>query len=274
MRSLPNKFFGLLSKIPEPLKAYLRMGVECLFDIGRSSYFGQFGEDAFLQTYFEAKSWRQQRPPPFSRPKLKKGFYVDVGAFAPKQYSNTYLFYTKGWCGINIDATPGSMRAFDLIRRRDVNIEAALSCLDEELVFYCWGVPSVVNTLSRERAKRWTKILGREPAEVRVATTRLETILSQHLPRDQSISFLSVDVEGHDLEVLRSNNWEKYRPELVLVESHEDTFEQVLNSEITRFLKTVRYDLYSWIRPSVVYRNEDLPSPEDMSSRHQPGLGR
>jgi hypothetical protein len=39
----------------------------------------------------------------------KSGFFIDIGAHHPFRYSNTYMFYKKGWRGINIDATPGSI---------------------------------------------------------------------------------------------------------------------------------------------------------------------
>jgi len=48
---------------------------------------------------------------------VKKGFYVDVGANNPWSASNTMFFYEKGWSGINIDATPGSMKLFNVIRK-------------------------------------------------------------------------------------------------------------------------------------------------------------
>ncbi len=58
--------------------------------------------------------------------KRDTGFYVDVGAHHPFRFSNTYLFYTQGWRGINIDATPGSMRAFKKHRPRDINLEIGI----------------------------------------------------------------------------------------------------------------------------------------------------
>ena len=58
--------------------------------------------------------------------KHDKGFYVDVGAHHPFRFSNTYLFYTQGWSGINIDATPGSMKAFNKYRPRDINLEVGI----------------------------------------------------------------------------------------------------------------------------------------------------
>src|SRR5688500_16965318 len=49
------------------------------------------------------------------------GFYVDVGAFHPTLFSNTYFFYLNGWRGINLEARPGSKQLFDKVRPRDVN---------------------------------------------------------------------------------------------------------------------------------------------------------
>src|SRR5574341_354761 len=52
---------------------------------------------------------------------VENGFYVDVGAYHPKRFSNTFYFYKKGWSGINIDAMPGSMKFFTKMRSRDIN---------------------------------------------------------------------------------------------------------------------------------------------------------
>src|SRR5687767_11168484 len=48
----------------------------------------------------------------------RDGFYVDVGAYHPTLFSNTYFFYLHGWRGINIEARPGSQRLFNEIRPR------------------------------------------------------------------------------------------------------------------------------------------------------------
>jgi hypothetical protein len=52
----------------------------------------------------------------------QKGFYVDVGAYHPFLFSNTYIFYLRGWRGINIDATPGSMKLFNKFRKAVLSI--------------------------------------------------------------------------------------------------------------------------------------------------------
>lgn len=248
------------ANIPQSMKAIIKSMIMYLFDIGKKQYFGQFGEDAVLQGYFAKKAWKRNKSQllSFLGPKIEKGFYVDVGAYNPKRHSNTYWFYKQSWRGINIDATPGSMKPFKLIRRHDVNIEAAISNQEEELVFYSWGKPSVMNTLSPEMALKWKKETGIAPTEYRIKTMRLESILDKNLPKDQKISFLSIDAEGHDIEVLKSNNWDKYRPEIIIVEDHKDRIEQIVNSEITSYLKSVRYRLDSWIKPSIIYKNEDI----------------
>ena len=87
--------------------------------------------------------------------KHDKGFYVDVGAHHPFRFSNTYLFYTQGWSGINIDATPGSMKAFNKYRPRDINLEVGVgrgrktggggeSCKDSALGEQCGSVANFV----------------------------------------------------------------------------------------------------------------------------------
>ena len=102
----------------------------------------------------------------------KSGFYVDIGAYAPKQFSNTYSFYKKGWHGINIDAAPGSMKIFQRVRSRDINIEAAISDQNKELIFYSWGAHNVANTLSKEHAELFTKNFGKEPEKIVLKTQR------------------------------------------------------------------------------------------------------
>ena len=250
----------LNSSVPQRFKTRIRGTLEHLLTLGKKSYFSQFGEDAILQGYFEEKAWQQRdrRSLPFIKHKLRPGYYVDVGAFSPIQFSNTYWFYTQGWRGINIDATPGSMKSFKASRKRDTNIEVAVSDAEKELTFYCWSVPSVVNTLSVERVPELVEQMGKEPTEVRVKAMPLGAILDEHLPRDQKIDFLSIDVEGHDLEVLQSNNWKKYRPELIIAEDLKDDIEEIVHSDISIYLKERGYRICSWARPSVIYKDEAL----------------
>ncbi len=168
--------------------------------------YSQDGEDMVLRSFME------------SYPKDYRGFYVDVGAHHPVRFSNTYHFYRKGWRGINIDATPGSMQLFHWFRRRDINLELGIGAEKSSLTFYCFDEPAL-NTLSKNVAEERTQG-GRYKikAEVVVPIMPLREVLENHLPPGSKIDFFSVDVEGMDEIVLRSNDWNRFRPAFVLAE--------------------------------------------------------
>ena len=165
--------------------------------------YSQEGEDMILRRMFERKSI---------------GFYVDVGAHHPKRFSNTYFFYKRGWTGINIDAMPGSMKLFKKFRNKDINLEIPLASKEQLLTFFSFNEPAL-NSFSKELSE------GRNGKngyfikdEINLSTQKLSTVLDNFLPNGTEIDFLSIDVEGFDLDVLYSNNWEKYKPKVILIE--------------------------------------------------------
>jgi FkbM family methyltransferase len=174
----------------------------------------------------------------------KPGFYVDVGAHDPQRYSNTFLFYGHGWRGINIDATPGSMRSFRRERSRDINVEAAVAEGRKVMTFYEFNEP-LLNGFSREIALARNNYHGWEIVNQReIRTVTLEQVLEAHLPEGCDIEFLNVDVEGLDLEVLKSNNWDRFRPAIVLVEDSEELLnEGDGETEICRYMRDKNYRL-------------------------------
>ncbi len=78
-----------------------------------------------------------------------------------------------------------------------------------------------------------------------IRTRRLSEVLDEFLPKDQTIDFLSIDVEGLDLEVLQSNDWKKYRPTYVLVELLEEQMKDPLKSKILQFMDSHGYEMRS-----------------------------
>lgn len=190
--------------------------------------YSQEGEDRILYRMFEQR--------------MQSGFYVDVGAHHPKRFSNTYLFYLHGWRGINVDPRPGMKSDFESLRPRDVNLELGVSQTPGTLTYYEFNDPAL-NTFSPEMAARRHNKNGYHiTREARIPTAPLREILKEHLPAGQNIDFLTVDVEGLDMEVLHSNDWTTYRPSYVLAEDvRVQELAQVLHGDITSFLASVGY---------------------------------
>jgi FkbM family methyltransferase len=253
---------SLLARVPAKQRRQLKATYERVPGFGRRTYYAQYGEDAFLQGYFHQKlalnSTEEMQLSTFLRKTVGPGYYVDVGANAPILFSNTYWFYKRGWRGINIDAAPGSAKLFERIRPHDCNMEALISDQEAELAFYHWDTPFLVNTLSADHARYMARLTGREPKTINLRSRRLDSVLNEHLPPDQAISFMSIDAEGHDVHVLRSNDWDRFRPELVLVEDSKMAIEDPSASEVYQFMRGVGYEMYAWLRPTVVFRQIGL----------------
>lgn len=175
---------------------------------------------------------------------IKDGFYVDVGAHHPYRFSNTCLFYMQGWHGINIDAMPGSMSVFKKKRPKDINLESGVGRKAETLQFFVFNEPAL-NTFDENLAKARCNEVWHIKATVDVPVLPLSEILSKHVPKGQSIDFLSVDVEGFDLDVLQSNDWQKYRPLVVLVETIGLSFGDLASDPLTEYLHSLGYIEYS-----------------------------
>ncbi|MBY0340734.1 MAG: FkbM family methyltransferase [Rhodocyclaceae bacterium] len=187
--------------------------------------YGQDGEDLILDRLLEGQA---------------KGFYVDVGAHHPIRFSNTYLFYRRGWRGINIDAMPGAMRGFKRTRPRDINIERGVASSSGTLSYYRFNEPAL-NTFDPLEAARKNKPPYRILDQVDIEVERLDRLLERCLPAGQKIDFLSVDVEGKDLEVLESNNWAQFRPRFILAETLRTDIMRLRDCPIVRFLEGVGY---------------------------------
>lgn len=215
----------LAKVIPNSLKNFIK---EKLVDMYSSKSYSQEGEDMILRRIFETKG---------------KGFYVDVGAHHPKRFSNTYYFYKKGWNGINIDPLPGTKVLFDRVRPRDINVEMGVSLSPNNITYYMFDDPalnSFSEELSLDRDKNTNyKIINKKI----IQTNKLSSILEAHLPKGITIDFISIDAEGFDLEVLKSNDWEKFRSKMILVEILGTDLNSVHKSVIHQFLTSIEYKL-------------------------------
>ena len=171
-------------------------------------------------------------------------FYVDVGCNHPFRDNNSILFYSMGWRGINIDANSDVIRTFNKLRPTDKNVNCGVSDEDGTMSFYMFQNSSV-NTFSKRNMENNIAYGGKLENTIQVNVRSLESILRDNITPGQQISFLTIDVEGFDLKVLRSNNWQIYRPKIVLVEINDVECTEIIKNEIGNFMLTQSYIPYA-----------------------------
>lgn len=228
-RFIPNRLLGPIRRIRTEF-----------FDGYCLKSYSQEGEDMILHRIFAGKP---------------RGFYVDVGAHHPFRFSNTYFFYKRGWCGINIEPNPGASNLFRSARARDVNIQLGVSDSTGPITYYQFDEPAL-NTFDSEIVNsRLATTHYKLKSTCEVDVERLDQILTNHLPADTQIDFLSIDVEGFDFAVLKSNDWERYRPKCVLVEALDTSLEDVMRGEIFYFMKSQQYVLFAKTYNTLFFMN-------------------
>lgn len=226
------------SAIPKKIRGKIFSLMVKFFDGYATKIYSLEGEDMILARIFEGK---------------RDGFYVDVGAHHPERFSNTYYFYKLGWSGINIDAMPGSMKIFKKDRPRDINLEAAISDKSESLTYYAFN-DSALNGFSRNLSENIYQKTYKLLFKKEIKTLTLEQILDKFLPSGKKIDFLSIDVESFEFQVIKSNNWNKYAPEVVLVEILDNSLESILNNEIYNFLNKQDFSIIAKTINTVIFK--------------------
>ena len=178
------------------------------------------------------------------------GIYVDVGAHHPTRFSVTRHLYEAGWHGVNIDASPGFTELFAAARPLDINVECLVGA--PGLRTFHRFVDPAYSTLDSDVAaalqERGVEKVGEEQIEVR----SLSSILHEFLP-PQSLGLLSIDVEGADLEVLQSHDFDAYPPERVLVECPVSV-EDLPATDVHRFLASRGFKAMVLLKRSVLYQ--------------------
>jgi FkbM family methyltransferase len=206
--------------------------------------FAQEGEDRLLQRLFYGH---------------ERGFYIDIGAHHPRRFSNTCVFYEEGWRGINIDPNPEAIQSFNLERPGDINLCCGISERKGEMKYFHM-TDSALNTfdegLAHERERLTSyRIVGSSSVKVE----RLDAVLQEHMRMPATIDFMNVDAEGHDLSVLRSNDWNRFRPRLLLTEAIGGmSIEEILSCDVHKYLSTHDYELVAKTRNTLFYRDGRL----------------
>jgi FkbM family methyltransferase len=139
----------------------------------------------------------------------KTGKYIDIGANDPEIISNTRLFYERGWNGINVEPNKKDFDKLQKIRIKDINLNFAVGTGDIKYYLNCGDTTASTcdPKLAEERGLKNAQTLKLKPLK--------EIFEENHLTK---VDFISIDVESFENEVLRSNDWDKYKADLLCIE--------------------------------------------------------
>lgn len=179
-------------------------------------YYSQNGEDYILWKFFNYK---------------RNGLFVDIGAFDGRHLSNTFSFEENGWKGICVEAHPDY---FHLLRKNRPNSKclnyACVGKRNQDYVDFHIEKMGLLSSIldSKEYKedvrsrylKRGLRFEGFK--SIRVPAATIDELLEKHFEDDVEMDFISIDVEGYEIEALKGFDTEKYSPKVIVVEANSD----------------------------------------------------
>jgi FkbM family methyltransferase len=183
--------------------------------------YSQYGEDLVIDGIIGYKS---------------TGFYVDIGANDPTNLNNTKRFSDRGWKGINIEPNPVLFKKLGEQRPGDINLNIGIGPSTQESPFYMVSADTL-SSFNEADAERNCRIFNERIIEIMNIHMQPLAVVFETYCTGKDIDFMSVDVEGFELEVLQTNDWGRYRPYLIVIEINNNT------NEILSYLKKNDYAL-------------------------------
>lgn len=151
---------------------------------------------------------------------LTDGVYIDVGANDPSEDSVTRSFYDRGWTGIAIEPGPLFAAKFRAERPLDVVVEAVVTdSVDQTLTLHMineTGLSTLVDSIGQRHSET-----GFDVIDIEVAARRLDDVIAASRYAAGDIHFMSIDTEGAEGAVLRSLDFTRFRPWVLIVEATE-----------------------------------------------------
>jgi len=190
--------------------------------------YSQSAEDLILLKYLNYK-------------KIRKGKYLDIGAFHPQWVSNTHLLHKKGFVGFCVDLDKDRLRWFKFARGNKVRtICGAVSSSKSKFIkvykFKRKSPFSLIDSTSLKHAKYFKSKSNMDFEETQVKNYHINDIFL----KVGKINVLNIDIESQDFEVLKSSNLKIINPDVILMEDNSGYFP---SDELINFFKKNQYHL-------------------------------
>ena len=228
---------------------------------GRTS-FAQDGEDLILYSLL------------YHVLKLEKPSYLDIGAGDPVQANNTYAFYTAGGRGVLVEPNPTLTEALKTVRPGDVVVNAGVGVTDvAEADYYIIRDQWPLNTFSREDVERLRKNSTVDPVErvIKMPLIQVNRLIKEHFTKAPDL--LSIDIEGMDLDVLTSMDFDKYRPAVICAET-KGPWESHDSTKIAHLLQSKNYFACAGSVYNTIFMDLDPPAVFVLTKRQSGRLDR
>ena len=191
----------------------------------------------------------------------KRGFYLDVGCQHPVSNNNTYLLYKRGWNGMNIDLDPKNIRLFNLERPDEINICKCVSSDNSKKDLFFFHPGSPINSLEKKTTKDKSNFSLKK-----IKTFMLNSILEEH--KIQDIDYFNLDVEGHEIDILKNFDIKYYKPKVISVEFIDyqmkklefknNDINRVLQSDLYKYFTSNDYHFVNWSHADLIFVHKDF----------------
>jgi len=205
--------------------------------------FSQFGEDLIVAGIFRALGNKKIR-------------YFDIGAHDPFECSNTAYFYQRGNNGVCVEPNPELYSALTRKRKRDICINTGVGAnSDVESEFFVFDGSSL-STFSPDEVSHLLALGMKIDRTLRIKMMAANDIIKQYLL--PSPNFVSLDVEGSEMDILQQWDFSNYRPEVFCIETLTFSLDNTGNKrkEIIDFMKNKNYFIFADTHLNTIFVNK------------------
>jgi FkbM family methyltransferase len=213
--------------------------------------YGQCGEDLIVASMLEAIALK-------TGTELKDVEYLEIGGNHPFATSTTYLLHKQlGMRGVIVEANPNLIPDLEKGRPADTIIHAAIHEKESTVAVLSLSAHDEVSSLDRKTADRWHELLGGGAEELEVPAMRINELMRLHV-NDTAPAFMSIDVEGLDLALLKEFDFARYRPWLIQIEYMDNVFPPGNGKEIVAHMQNANYSLVAKTYINLIFAEASL----------------
>lgn len=193
---------------PEPVAAVTEAAPLPWYWQFASPSFAQQAEDLIIQSIFQ------------NHLMIERPTFIDIGAYHPVYSNNTFLLYLDGSRGVLVEPNPAYTELLRQGRPEDTVLNIGIGVTDETAAdFYVFDQFSQLNTFSKTRADEYIAEHGPGILKevVKMPLININTVLGEHFEGGPDL--FSIDVEGMDLAILETLDFERFRPRVFCIET-------------------------------------------------------